>query len=207
MEGMIRYLFIGLAVCIVIFGGARAYFNNRALESAWTPENMPPAGVLSVSGTIACLPHANQSGAVTLECAIGLAGDDGNYYGLTNLPQDAIVSGAITTGQSYTASGYFTPRERDEKYAIVGTISVGEESLPTLNPSKPVGDCIIGGCSGQLCGEAAEAENEGLVSTCEYRPEYACYQSLGRCERQPTGQCGWTQTPELARCIASAGSR
>lgn len=57
--------------------------------------------------------------------------------------------------------------------------------------------CYVGGCSGQIC-----SDREGAISTCEWRDEYACYQSA-TCERQPDGQCGWTQTPELLACIGN----
>jgi hypothetical protein len=60
------------------------------------------------------------------------------------------------------------------------------------------GGCVKTGCSGTLC---AETGND-LVTTCEFRPEYACYGDAS-CERQPDGACGWTQTPELARCLAN----
>lgn len=61
------------------------------------------------------------------------------------------------------------------------------------------GGCAIGGCSAHLC---ADAETAGdLVSTCEFRPEYACYRSA-RCERQTDGMCGWTKTEELMRCLS-----
>ena len=58
--------------------------------------------------------------------------------------------------------------------------------------------CFVGGCSGTLC-----SDHEGAVSTCEYKEEYACYQSA-TCERQADGQCGWTQTEELKKCLAGA---
>jgi len=78
---------------------------------------------------------------------------------------------------------------------------------PTPLPSKltptpvtpPVvkNGCTVGGCSGQLCGDGSI---DGLISTCEYREEYACYKSA-QCERQTNGQCGWTETPELTECL------
>lgn len=58
--------------------------------------------------------------------------------------------------------------------------------------------CVRGGCSGQLCVE----EGDGGISTCEFRPEYACYRDAV-CARQPSGACGWTPTPALAACLAS----
>jgi eight-cysteine-cluster-containing protein len=56
--------------------------------------------------------------------------------------------------------------------------------------------CYVGGCSGQIC-----SDREGVISTCEWREEYACYQTA-TCERQFDGQCGWTPTPELDACLA-----
>lgn len=56
--------------------------------------------------------------------------------------------------------------------------------------------CRPTGCSGQVCSD------QEVVTTCEFRPEYACYkESFARCERQANGQCGWTQTPQLAACL------
>lgn len=63
--------------------------------------------------------------------------------------------------------------------------------------TTPVGKCYVGGCSGQIC-----SENPDAVSTCEYRSEYACYQKA-TCERQASGQCGWTMTSELKACLAN----
>lgn len=56
--------------------------------------------------------------------------------------------------------------------------------------------CRATGCSGQICAE------EDRFSTCEFRPEYACYQAA-TCEVQADGECGWTQTTELQACLAN----
>ncbi len=55
--------------------------------------------------------------------------------------------------------------------------------------------CYVGGCSGQIC-----SDQEGVISTCEFRPEYACYRDA-KCETQADGNCGWTPTPELNACL------
>ena len=65
-------------------------------------------------------------------------------------------------------------------------------------PPPASGACIKTGCSGTVC---TEAGNE-VVTTCEMKPEYACYQQA-TCEKQANGACGWTQTPELTACLAS----
>lgn len=95
----------------------------------------------------------------------------------------------------------------DGTYTLYGSegfyIKVGNGKI-TPPPQKPVagGGCIVGGCSSQLCVDASQGD---VVSTCEYREEYACYQTA-RCERQASGQCGWTETAELAQCRAAAQS-
>ncbi len=76
-------------------------------------------------------------------------------------------------------------------------------STPDLNPpadSNPgtvAKACKPTGCSGQICAD------EDMASTCEYREEYACYQSA-ICKRQASGECGWTETSELKACIDKA---
>lgn len=65
---------------------------------------------------------------------------------------------------------------------------------PEESPVAGAGGCIATGCSGQICAE------EEVITTCEFLPEYACYKTA-RCERQSDGQCGWTSTPELVRCL------
>ncbi len=76
---------------------------------------------------------------------------------------------------------------------------------PTTPPSEETGsnDCVPAGCSGIICADADEAAN--IVSTCEYRADYACY-TTAKCERQKTGTCGWTQTAELASCLKNPPS-
>lgn len=57
--------------------------------------------------------------------------------------------------------------------------------------------CMKTGCSSQVCSD------QEVITTCEFRPEYACYQKA-ICERQRNGECGFTQTPQLAECLRRA---
>ena len=59
---------------------------------------------------------------------------------------------------------------------------------------KQSGVCLKTGCSGQVC-----ADKE-VVTTCEFLPEYACYKDA-ICERQADGNCAWTETEELIKCL------
>ena len=59
-------------------------------------------------------------------------------------------------------------------------------------------DCMVTGCSGQVCA------SEPVFTTCEWRPEYACYdEAYTSCECFE-GRCGWEATDELAECLEGA---
>lgn len=70
---------------------------------------------------------------------------------------------------------------------------------PVKEPPMTQAQCRPGGCSGQLC-----TDKPDMVTTCEWREEYACYQTA-TCERQPSGECGWTKTEELQQCLTTGG--
>lgn len=61
--------------------------------------------------------------------------------------------------------------------------------------SQAMKPCIRTGCSSQVCSD------QNVITTCEWRAEYACYQKAV-CERQQDGNCGFTRTPELAACLS-----
>ncbi len=80
------------------------------------------------------------------------------------------------------------------------TVTVSKTTSANSNAGSPVasGGCYVGGCSSQIC-----SDDPGAISTCEFKEEYACYKTA-KCERQSSGQCGWTDTPELQMCLANA---
>lgn len=57
--------------------------------------------------------------------------------------------------------------------------------------------CIKTGCSGHICSD------EPVVSTCEFKAEYACYQQAV-CERQEDGTCGFTLDSTLSECLENS---
>lgn len=71
----------------------------------------------------------------------------------------------------------------------------GAEPTPAPTPATGA-TCVTTGCSGTVCAEA----DDGRMTTCEFKPEYACYRDA-TCERQPDGACGWTQTKVLSACL------
>jgi hypothetical protein len=59
--------------------------------------------------------------------------------------------------------------------------------------------CLPAGCSQQLCVEAEMAPD--IVTTCEFKAEYACYLQGAVCGRNSEGECAWLETPELKQCL------
>lgn len=90
------------------------------------------------------------------------------------------------------------PTEEPDTVVTPPVVKPNPPIIPPAEPPVLVGECVVGGCSSQLCGE--ESEMNDMVTTCEYQTKYSCYQSA-KCERQATGKCGWTETPELAMCL------
>ena len=80
----------------------------------------------------------------------------------------------------------------------VETIVSPEPVTTTPGSSVATGECYVGGCSSQIC-----SDEPGIVSTCIYSPSFACYKTA-TCERQTSGQCGWTETAELEMCLENA---
>jgi hypothetical protein len=61
--------------------------------------------------------------------------------------------------------------------------------------------CVTAGCSSQLC--LSEEEAQDLMTTCEFRPEYICYQRYGKCKQQADEKCGWQKSEILDNCLQS----
>ena len=57
-------------------------------------------------------------------------------------------------------------------------------------------DCTRGGCSGTICQSRSE---EPAISTCEWLPEYECFQQITCGCAQ--GSCKWKTTKAFDRCV------
>jgi hypothetical protein len=82
--------------------------------------------------------------------------------------------------------------------AAAGWMLYQANALPEFGREPLAAECYVGGCSGQIC-----SDQEGIASTCEWTEAYACYQNA-KCERQASGECGWTETSELQMCLSQA---
>ena len=63
-------------------------------------------------------------------------------------------------------------------------------------------ECIVAGCSGQLC---VNKGSQTEVSSCEWSETFSCYK-LTKCELQENGKCGFTPKAEFDQCIVEKSS-
>lgn len=83
---------------------------------------------VTLTGEYTCLPHRDTGGPQTMECALGMKADDGNYYGLDfNFLETGVP--ALATGDRFSARGLVTPVEmlstdHWQKYQMKGIFSV-----------------------------------------------------------------------------------
>lgn len=101
-------LLLGLTWLSSVILASRPVTENAGepLPQEELPEEMSVPGAITVEGTLGCLPHKDTTGPQTLECAIGLMGDDGENY---SLDLSAVTYPADTTRAR--VSGHFTPAE------------------------------------------------------------------------------------------------
>jgi hypothetical protein len=92
-------------------------------------------------------------------------------------------SGILIAGDRYTF-------KENSQWAKGRTVTAAYRRLVDMS-------CYVGGCSNEIC-----SDQQGVVSSCIWKDEYACYQNA-TCARQDDGQCGWTPTPELNACLGT----
>jgi eight-cysteine-cluster-containing protein len=79
---------------------------------------------------------------------------------------------------------------------------VPDELVKSLTPTPKnsdksrVEECIITGCSGQVCA------SEEVITSCVAKEIYSCYKTA-TCEVQADGECGWTMDGQLSKCLQS----
>lgn len=78
---------------------------------------------VALKGQLVCLPHRDQSGSQTLECAYGFLAETGIYYAVKDsTPQKSMITG-VPMNQEINIEGIYSP-EGDEKYQQNGTIDL-----------------------------------------------------------------------------------
>lgn len=120
-------------IAVAVIGTAVARLQVDSISSS--PINDPeeervtPPRRLLLMGTVTCLPHADTSGPVTMECAIGLEAEDGKYYALDFNVLETSEAFGLETGTRVEAEGLFTPlmalsTDHWAKYNVEGILTV-----------------------------------------------------------------------------------
>lgn len=121
-----KILWIIAAMIILISAGTYLAFasNQQKLSPPQTPPSSEP---ITVSGEITCLPKKGP-GPHTMECAIGIKGDDGKYYGLKNLFEHDKEYKFYSTGMRVEVSGTLNYEEMlgpgGGPYDVAGVIEI-----------------------------------------------------------------------------------
>ena len=122
-------LVFSIVVVIIAFvAGFYSLSNNTDKEKQPNVDVTSEPYRATLTGVQTCLPHKDTSGPQTLECAIGMKTDSGEYYVL-DLSTTSQTPDKIQDGDRFTASGLVTPIEylssdQWQKYDVKGVFSV-----------------------------------------------------------------------------------
>jgi hypothetical protein len=82
-----------------------------------------------------------------------------------------------------------------DRYSVTSSMK-GRTATAAFHRMPADAPCYVGGCSDEVC-----SAQEGVITTCLWKPEYACDQAA-TCERQATGECGFTHDDAYNACIS-----
>jgi hypothetical protein len=121
-----KLLLISIFICFLFT--AFYAFNNYIYNQKQSRPNQIEPYMATLSGEYVCLPHRDQSGPQTLECALGIKTSTGEYYAL-DLNKISPSTLDFATGDNLKVTGTVTPIERLsanhwQKYQVTGILSV-----------------------------------------------------------------------------------
>jgi eight-cysteine-cluster-containing protein len=206
--------------------GQEAWMESTTTESVWgrglgiqAPTELVDTGKLySFYGGIASLASeyltclaGNNTDRCVAEAAVSwknpaLCGDSGTqkdfcYINAGLGAEDPSVCDYVSAGMKDACYLEFANLLQDASFCGRITDAALKQQCDNLNISvagecSTDAGCVRAGCSSQLCVPASQA---GVVTTCEYRSDYACLAqtSCGCVE----GRCSWRQTPDYLNCL------
>ncbi|MCF7831899.1 MAG: hypothetical protein K9M36_03380 [Candidatus Pacebacteria bacterium] len=135
---------IGFIVLLVIVGIVAGFYalNNYIYKEKQDGGVVVESYRATLTGVQVCLSHKDTSGPQTMECAIGIETDTGEYYALDlNLMSQVMTE--ISQGERFTATGVVTPIEylstdHWQKYNVQGIFSVTDSVSMHSTTQAPV---------------------------------------------------------------------
>lgn len=129
-----RFVWLVALFCTLIMSSlVFAMFNPKSVPPVATTQQTPLStpvtpGKATLQGEYVCLPHRDTKGPQTLECALGMKAQDGNYYSL-DMSAVTFPAGMINTGDTISVEGNLVPVEalssdHWRKYDIKGVVRV-----------------------------------------------------------------------------------
>lgn len=119
-----------ITIFLLLVGGFFTLNNFIYQEKQADPNEGVERYEATLSGEYVCLPHTDQTGPQTLECALGIQTEVGEYYAVdfTTL-SDSDTWMSLATGDQITVTGEITPIEllstdAWQKYAVEGIFQV-----------------------------------------------------------------------------------
>lgn len=123
--GIIPICIMLLALCVgLILMQRQLQVNNINIQETVTPTPTPlPGAHIRITGIVGCLPHKDQTGAQSLECAMGLKDENETYYGIRDTDQENMHIRDIPGNTKVRIEGMFYPQD-DERYPTVGILEI-----------------------------------------------------------------------------------
>lgn len=123
-----RSILLSIFVIVAVVVAGFYILNNHIYEEKQGDVKVTEPYRATLTGVQTCLPHKDTSGPQTLECAIGMKTDAGEYYAIDFMLMSQIPP-TIQDGDRFTASGLVTPidylsSDQWQKYDIEGIFSV-----------------------------------------------------------------------------------
>ena len=106
---------------------------------------------------------------------------------------DRSLTESKSTNATTTGSGQLPPLPSSEL-----SIDQSDQNLPLTSAPPSDISCVRSGCGGMDCVEATNKIDAD--DSCVSQPHFACFDHAV-CEKQDSGNCGWTQTDAFTACI------
>lgn len=114
-------IIVVLAVGIIIFASG----SLTAPENKYSTVVFGEGQRITLTGEVVCLPHRDQSGPHTLECAYGFKAEDGTYYQLSDPTSNSSLLASAPMNEKVTIKGHYST-DADSKYLQNGKIELTE---------------------------------------------------------------------------------